>query len=195
MNHIKMQHDWRKDLSGFHGLTEKARDGFLPVVEWFENFRLRRGLEAGSDAVDAFWQSEVVPEGRARESRHLEQWKGALDWYLNWLNARVEDGVDHGILATRVQAAVRAAGARRGMALHTVRCYSLWVKRYAAFARSERAMMRERNAIRFMELVMQDKYGYSARKQALDAMHFFFRRVCGMDDLDLNMSWVLKKQQ
>lgn len=188
MKHIETQHDWRKDLSGFHGLTEKERAGFLPVLEWFENFRLRRGLEAGSDAVNAFWQSEVVPEDRPREPRYLEQWKSAMDWYLNWLNACREEGLDHGSLANQVQAAVKAAGARRGMAPRTRRSYSMWVKRYAAFAGSEREMNRRETAIRFMELMMQDEnYAYSSRKQALNAVHFFLSHVCGMDEADLDV--------
>lgn len=30
-------------------------------------------MEAGSEATEAFWQSEVVPKDRPRESSHLEQ--------------------------------------------------------------------------------------------------------------------------
>ncbi len=189
MKNIKTNRDWRKDLSGFRGLTEKEKAGFLPVLEWFENFRLRRGLEAGSDAVDAFWRSEVVPDDRPRESRHLEQWKGAMDWYLDWLNACAKEEVDHKSLATRMQAAVRAAGARRGMALRTAYSYSGWVKRYAAFAASEREMKRKKTAHQFMESVMQDNsHAYSSRKQALNAVHFFFRHVCGMEDTTLDVN-------
>ena len=36
---------WRKDLAGFRGLTDRERAGFLLVLEWFENFRLRHELE------------------------------------------------------------------------------------------------------------------------------------------------------
>ncbi|MBP6785209.1 MAG: hypothetical protein KA152_15540 [Verrucomicrobiales bacterium] len=32
---------WRKDLAEFRGLTDRERTGFLLVLEWFENFRLR----------------------------------------------------------------------------------------------------------------------------------------------------------
>ena len=38
---------WRKDLAGFRGLAEVERAGFLLVLEWFENFRLRHELEVG----------------------------------------------------------------------------------------------------------------------------------------------------
>jgi integrase len=32
---------WRKDLAEFRGLTDRERTGFLLVLEWFENYRLR----------------------------------------------------------------------------------------------------------------------------------------------------------
>ena len=68
MSAIKSRCCWRKDLSEFRGLTERERNGFLLVLEWFENFRLRNELEAGRDAAKVFWRSEVVREDRPRES-------------------------------------------------------------------------------------------------------------------------------
>ena len=58
---------WRKDLAAFRGLSDFERTGFLLVLEWFENFRLRNELEAGRDAVRVFWRTEVKCEGRPRE--------------------------------------------------------------------------------------------------------------------------------
>jgi hypothetical protein len=40
---------WRSDLAGFRGLSETERNGFLVLLEWFENFRLRLDLPAGRD--------------------------------------------------------------------------------------------------------------------------------------------------
>jgi hypothetical protein len=37
------------------------------VLEWFENFRLRKELEMGRDAAKAFWRHEVLREDRQRE--------------------------------------------------------------------------------------------------------------------------------
>jgi len=51
------------EIKGFElkqGLTDQEKAGYLPVLEWFESFCSRRGLEAGSEAAEAFWQSEVV---------------------------------------------------------------------------------------------------------------------------------------
>ena len=58
---------WRKDLSEFRNLTERERAGFLLMLEWFENFRLRKELEMGRDAAKAFWRHEVLREDRQRE--------------------------------------------------------------------------------------------------------------------------------
>ena len=59
---------WRKDLTEFRGLTDRERAGFLLVLEWFENFRLRHELPAGRDSAKKFWRAEVIKEDRPRES-------------------------------------------------------------------------------------------------------------------------------
>ncbi len=133
---------WRKDLSEFRGLNDRERAGFLLVLEWFENFRLRNELEAGRDAAKAFWRHEVLREDRKREIWQLEQWSDAIQWYLKWLDSCAEAGVDHRSLAERVRAAVRSACARRGLALRTKQCYGAWAARYALFAKDEREVMK-----------------------------------------------------
>lgn len=73
---------WRKDLAAFRGLTDRERTGFLLVLEWFENYRLRHELPAGREAARSFWRDEVLGKGRERERWQLEQWQDALKWYL-----------------------------------------------------------------------------------------------------------------
>ena len=63
-------------MAGFRGLPERERAGFLVLLEWFENFRLRHELESGRESVAAFWRMEVLREGRVREPWQLEQWGG-----------------------------------------------------------------------------------------------------------------------
>lgn len=77
---------WRKDLSGFRGLSERDKAGFLMTLEWFENFRLRRELPAGREAVRAFWRAEVRREEVKREDwsrkglrpTRLSKWRRAV---------------------------------------------------------------------------------------------------------------------
>jgi site-specific recombinase XerD len=168
-------------LAEFRGLSDRERAGFLLVLEWFENFRLRLGLEAGREAAKAFWRAEVLREGSARESWQLEQWGEAIRWYLDWLKACAEAGVDHRSLAERLRAAVHSAGARRGLAPRTRQCYGAWAARYAVFAKDERAVMKVETATRFLTSVVEDEdCAYSTQKQALNALAFFFKQVCGV---------------
>jgi integron integrase len=179
---------WRRDLAEFRGLSDFERAGFLLVLEWFENFRLRHELEAGRDAARSFWRTEVKCEGRPREAWQLEQWEAAIQWYLKWLDACAEAEADHRSLPERVRAAVQSAGARRGLAQTTKRCYGAWAARYAAFGGDERALMRVETASLFLESVVKDEdCAYSTQKQALNALAFFFKQVCGVEDPVFNV--------
>ena len=109
MSAIKARWCWRKDLAEFRGLSDRERAGFLLVLEWFENFRLRHQLEANRNAAKAFWKSEVQRDGCEREDWQMDQWSAAIQWYLNWLGACAEEGADHRSLAERVRAAVHSA--------------------------------------------------------------------------------------
>lgn len=174
---------WRRDLAAFRGLTDQEKAGYLPVLEWFESFRSQRGLEPGSEAAEAFWKIEVVPKDRPRESAHLQQWQRALDWYLRWLSACAEEKGDPQRLPIRAEAAVKAACVRLGMAPRTAQCYGRWVRHYATFAGSEREMKKEETANRFLVSVTQDKgRPWSTRKQAINAVVFYFRNVCGLNE-------------
>jgi hypothetical protein len=137
----KIRWCWRKDLTEFRGLTDRERAGFLLVLEWFENFRLRHELPAGRDSAKKFWRAEVIKEDRPRESWQLEQWSDAIQWYLKWLEACTSEGADHRSLAERLRLAVQSAGSRRGLAARTRQCYGAWAARYAVFAGGEREAM------------------------------------------------------
>jgi hypothetical protein len=104
---------WRKDLAEFRGLTDLERTGFLLLLEWFENFRLRHELPAGRDAANFFWKTDVVRKDRPREEWQLAQSKEAIIWYLKWLEACAEEGADHRSLGERLRAAVYHACSRR----------------------------------------------------------------------------------
>jgi hypothetical protein len=77
MHAIKTRWCWRKDLAEFRGLSDRERAGFLLVLEWMENFRLRHDLAAGREAAKLFWRTEVTGAGREREKWQLEQWADA----------------------------------------------------------------------------------------------------------------------
>ena len=188
MNASRTHWCWRKDLAEFRGLSDFERAGFLLVLEWFENFRLRNELEAGREAARIFWRMEVKCEGRPREPWQLEQWESALQWYLKWLDACAVAAADHRSLPERVRAAVQAAGARRGLALTTKRCYGAWAARYAAFGDDERALMKVETATRFLASVVDDEdCAYSTQRQALNALAHFFKHVLGVREPVFNV--------
>ena len=174
---------WRTDLAEFRGLTDPERAGFLVLLEWMENFRLRHELEAGREAARAFWRMEVKREGCTREAWQLAQWTNAIQWYLSWLGACAEAGADHRSLAERLRTAVHSAGSRRGLARRTKQCYGAWAARYAEFAGDERMAMQVETASRFLTAVVEDEdCAYSTQKQALNAVAFFFKQVCGVEN-------------
>ena len=174
---------WRTDLSEFRGLTDRERAGFLLVLEWFENFRLRNELEAGREAARTFWKSEVTREDRTREKWQLEQWGDAIQWYLKWLEACSASGADHRSLPERVRSAVHSSGARRGLAQRTKQCYGAWAARYARFAGTEYEVMQVPTATRFLTSVVEEEdCAYSTQKQALNALAHFFKYVLGVKE-------------
>lgn len=174
---------WRKDLADFRGLTESEKSGFLLVLEWFENFRLRHGQEAGREAAKVFWRMEVLREGREREQWQLDQWGDAIKWYLQWLAACVDAGADHRSLSERVRGAVCSACARRGLAQRTMYSYGAWAARFARFAQDERLVMEVGMATKFLTSVVEDEdCAYSTQKQALNALAFFFKHVLQVEE-------------
>jgi len=183
MSFRKVRWCWRKDLSEFRGLSDQDKAGFLLVLEWLENFRLRNEWEAGREAARAFWRTEVLREGAQREPWQLEQWESAIRWYLNWLDACAEVEADHRSLPERLRVAVNSAGARRGLALRTKQCYGAWAARYGAFAGDEHEVIQVETATRFLTSVVEDEdCAYATQKQALNALAFFFKHVCGIEE-------------
>ena len=174
--------NWRDDLLVFRGLGEQERTGFLMVLEWFENFRLRCNLPAGREAAIRFWKLEVVAKG-PRDDWQLDQWSAALDWYLKWLEACQLAGQEHRSLAERLRKAAEAAGSRRGLALRTRQCYGAWLARFGRFAKNEKEAQDEVVASAFLQAVVHDEEcAYPTQKQALNALAFFFKAVLNIED-------------
>ncbi len=174
---------WRKDLAEFRGLSDTDRTGFLLVLEWFENFRLRLQLPAGREVATTFWKSEVTGPDRRREPWQIQQWSDAIKWYLNWLDACAQEGGDHRSLIERVRAAANSAASRHGLLPRTKQAYSAWAARYAKFAGDERQVIKVETASRFLTSIVEDEdCAFSTQKQALNALAFFFKRVCGVEE-------------
>lgn len=164
------------------------------LLEWFENFRLRMGLEAGREAAKTFWKIEVLGKEVTREDWQLEQWGEAIHWYLEWLGNCVAQGADHRSLPERMRTYSEAVGARRGLARRTRQTYGSWIARYAVFAKEDRLAMKPETARDYLtEIVVKEKKAFATQKQALNALVFFFKDVCGMESVNLQVK--LRKTQ
>ncbi|MBK1829055.1 tyrosine-type recombinase/integrase [Haloferula rosea] len=180
--------DWKSDLAASRSVDARAKGGFEMLLVWFENWRLRYRLEAGREAAVAFWKQQVIGDGKERESWQLEQWADAMAWYLDWLTHCREAGGDERSLAERVRDAVELAGARRGLALRTRRGYGSWCARYAVWAGDARKMMTEACGRDWLAHLAQREFiAFSTQKQALNALVFFLKEVCGLEDIDLKV--------
>lgn len=160
----------------------RQRDAFAMVIGWFEHWRLRIRLEASRDACRRFWREQVM--SKPREPWQLDQWSGAIQWYLRWLKYQQENGGEARSLEERVRSAVERAGARRGLARRTRETYGRWAAGFARWTGDARAMLKEEKASAYLGWVVTDqKVSYSTQKQALNALVFFFKDVCGKDEV------------
>ena len=177
---------WSKDLEASNDVRQREKAAFAMLLGWLEKFVCGRGLQPGRAACERFWKEAVVT--RSREGWQLEQWGAAIRWYLRWLEHERAAGGEVRSLPERVRDAVCRAGARRGLAPRTRETYSRWAASFAVWAGDGRAMMRPEKGRDFLEWqVAERKVSFSTQKQALNALAFFYKAVCGMEEVDLEV--------
>jgi integron integrase len=173
---------WGQDLEASRDVNERQRDAFGMVLGWLENWRVRLGIEPGRASCIRFWREQVM--AKVREPWQLEQWSSAILWYLRWLNYRRESGGEVRSLEERVRRAVEATGARRGLLRRTRETYGRWAAGFARWAGNERDLLRTERAGEYLEwLVTERKVSFSTQKQALNALVFFLKDVCGREEV------------
>ncbi|MEM9236707.1 MAG: integron integrase [Verrucomicrobiota bacterium] len=167
-------------------MNEGQKRGFGYFLGWFESWRLRSARPADVETARLFWKKVVM--AKERQLWQLEQWPEAMRWYLHWLELARRSGSDHRSLPERVRDAVELAGARRGLARPTRRAYGSWVARFAATVDSPRDAMDETQMSEWLgRLASETKIAFSTQKQALNALVFFLKDVCGRDEVRLNV--------
>lgn len=156
------------------------------LLGWFESWRQGARQSPGRVAAVAFWKAQVL--ARERPGWQLEQWAAALRWYLRWLELANQAQREVRSLPERMRAAVELAGARRGLALRTRRTYAGWAGRFGSWADScDRARSQEAAREWLAGLVAEGKVSFATQKQALNALVFFFRDVCGDQEVELGV--------
>lgn len=177
---------WSKDLESSSDVLHREIPAFAMLLGWYEKFLGARGLNPGREACELFWKESVMV--RNREGWQIEQWGAAIRWYLRWFENRLEAGGEVRSLPERVRDAVNRAGARRGLAPRTRETYGRWAVSFAVWVGDDRAMLRPDKGRDFLEWqVTGRKVAYSTQKQALNALVFFYKAVCGMEEVDLEI--------
>jgi len=181
---------WRGDLEHSRGHSPRDRRGIAWVVEWYLSWVRKSGTLPGRESAERFWRRVV--RSKPRKGWQLEQWASAMAWYLDWLGLveRQRGIVATPSLAMRVRKAVMHTGARRGLQRRTCKTYAGWCVRFAAVCGKARAMLDECRARDWLaRLVDVEKVSFSTQKQALNALVFFYRDVCGREEVDLGVEF------
>ena len=128
-------------------------------------------------------------EKKDRAQWQLNQWAEAMRWYLNWLRFCQDNGKNGLSMQERVARAVHLAGARRGLARRTRDTYARCAGRFAKWVGEDaREVMNPTRASEWLGLqVTERQVSFSTQKQALNALVFFFKDVCGMAEVELNV--------
>lgn len=178
---------WREDLEASRDLSEKEKRSIAFVVGWFEDWRQRSRLSPGRETARRFWAEQV--KSKEREKWQLDQWQEGIEWYLRWLSLCVKRGGDGRSLGERLRDAVEKVGARRGLARRTRDTYGSWAARFGGWAGTEKRAMDDGVARDWLaHIVSNEGLSFSTQKQALNAIVFFFRDVCGVADPDLRVT-------
>ena len=84
--------------------------------------------------------------------------------------------------------AVESAGARRGLARRTRQTYGRHAGQFARWAVDAREVRRPEKGRDYPSwLVSEKRVAFATQKQALNALVFFFKEVCGMEEVDLGV--------
>lgn len=177
---------WHEDLQRSRDLSEWEKQGFGFLLLWYDTWRIKLRLKAGVCAARKFWKAEVLQ--KERKQWQLDQWAEAIRWYLQWLDVCDRDGKCVSSLPERVRDAVENAGARRGLAWRTRQTYSGWAARFAQWAKTRERVMDTMVAKEWLTLLVSEKkMSYGTQKQALNALAFLYKDVCGWKEVDLQV--------
>ncbi len=191
MNTNKANHvDWRADLEASRDLDDSERTGFDIVLNWFELWRIGKNLPVERGSAIRFWKEQVT--SKPREVWQLNQWTEAFRWFMNWLAICERENGNPETLGERVRAAVHSFGARRGWVKSTRDSYGSYAGRFADWAGSEKDAMNPEKAREWLSsLITEDNLAYATQRIALNSLAFFYKDICGMEEVDLRVK--LKK--
>ena len=178
--------DWRADLDASRDLSDLDKQSYGFVLGWFETWRLRKGLRPERPTAVQFWKEQVMVKPRKDWQR--ERWAEGIRWFLGWLERCRKEGLQTRSVAERMADAVQRTGSCRGLAPRTRDTYAGWVRRFGEWAGDERSAMDQGKGSEWLAyLVEVGKVAFATQKQALNALVFFYRDVCGMEEVALDV--------
>ncbi len=167
-------------------LSDLDKQGYGFLLSWFESWRTRKGLAADRSAAVDFWKEQVVV--KPRKAWQLDRWAEAVGWYLRWLECCRAEGREVRSVGERMADAVGTVGSRRGLAPRTRDTYAGWARRFGEWAGDARAAMDTLKGSEWLaHLVEERRVSFSTQRQALNALVFFYRDVCGMEEVKLEV--------
>jgi integron integrase len=179
--------NWEKDLLASRDVSDAEKQSYGFLLAWYQSWRWRERREVGRESAAAFWRGQV--KSKPRKDWQLEQWGAAMRWFLRWLEICQAEGRETRCLSERMHSAVLSAGARRGLALRTRETYAGWIARYGEWVGDARDAMDEAKASEWLGvLVKQQNLSFSTQKQALNAVAFFFKDVCGRETVHFDVT-------
>ncbi len=174
--------DWKADLEASRDLNDLEKQNYGFLLAWFESWRLRQGLGPERESAVRFWREQV--KSKERKAWQLERWAEAMRWHGRWLHLCASEGREPRSLGERLHRAAMLTGARRGLAMRTRLTYGGWLARYGEWAGSAEEVMRvERGSEWLAELVDKGRVSFATQRQALNALAFFFKDVCGKEEV------------
>ena len=183
---LQISGNWRADLEASRDVPEKQKTFYAFAIAWMESWRVRSRKDAGRETAELWWIDEV--KAKPRKEWQLRNWAEAVRWYLSWLEMAQQCAVITKSIPERVRDAVWRVGARRGLAHSTMSTYGSWVARFGEFAgTAERCQDPSVGRDWLTYLVQETHVSYPTQKQALNALAFFFRDICGMEEVDLGV--------
>ena len=180
------QFQWWSDLEASRDLNRYEKQSYTFLMAWFESWRTRKRLPAQRDTAVQFWRNQVIIKKRTAWQK--QQWSAAMQWYLQWVELCQQSGKNCESLAQRARHCVENAGARRGLAYRTRLSYGAWIARFAQWAGSRQRVLDTSVASDWLaHLVHHHQISYSTQKVALNAVIFFYRDVCGYQEINLQV--------
>ncbi len=175
--------NWKSDLDASRDIGAFDKKGFEVFLSWFESWRIAHGRIPDRESAVAFWRVKV--KTGARKKWQLRQWAEAMRWYLNWIEICRHHGRETRSLPERLKVAAHAYGARRGLAISTRKRYGGWLAQYGVWVCKARRSIHPECACKCLaELVDGRKVSYASQKSALNALVFFFKDICGMEEVN-----------